>query len=375
MSTPPLKLRKRLREMLRTYGKEGTLSVILIERRVGKNCWRKSDSVFCDSSPMENQENVLMEEIFAKAKDGKYRAAFMCSRADGRSSERKGTMQLYMLGRVSSPSPATFPHPHHKSTSGVELPSLYGEEAEEGSRHKLGIIYVIKNTITRNVKIGFTQNSPEKRLRALQTGNDSPLTVVGAVFGSLLDEQDLHELFSTHRTCGEWFTPCDPMLPFLQSAAQDLNTVTSHEGKVCKSHCVSEVRQGARGGETVVTYTGGRQEWYLNNILHRADGPAIVGKTYYGWYLWGRHHLEYGPAVSRKSGTTEWRFHGLLHRTGGPAIERSNTTQEWWYHGRRHRIGGPAIEYSKRPGQWYFHGRRMPDFSFDPKPPSGGGAT
>jgi len=60
------------------------------------------------------------------------------------------------------------------------------------------------------------------------------------------------------------------------------------------------------------TYSSGNKRWYLNDKLHREDGPAI----------------EYF------NGTKAWYFHDQRHRLDGPAIERVNGEKSWWYHGK-----------------------------------------
>ena len=64
------------------------------------------------------------------------------------------------------------------------------------------------------------------------------------------------------------------------------------------------------------TYTikiddNGTKSWYLNNKLHREDGPAIEypdGCKY--WYLNGNFHREDGPAIEWENGTKFWFLNG-----------------------------------------------------------------
>ena len=79
-------------------------------------------------------------------------------------------------------------------------------------------------------------------------------------------------------------------------------------------------------------------EWYLNNQLHREDGPALEysnGDKY--WYINGQRHREDGPAVEYSNGDKEWYINGKLHREDGPAMEFSNGTKKWYINGKRHR--------------------------------------
>jgi hypothetical protein len=64
---------------------------------------------------------------------------------------------------------------------------------------------------------------------------------------------------------------------------------------------------------TLTTRSDGTQSWYLNELLHREDGPAII----------------------YPDGTQYWFLNDQLHREGGPAITWANGTQEWWVRGER----------------------------------------
>jgi len=65
------------------------------------------------------------------------------------------------------------------------------------------------------------------------------------------------------------------------------------------------------------------EEWRLNGVLHREDGPA---RTY-------------------TNGTKQYYKHGYLHREDGPAVEANHgycTKQVYYYEGRIHNEKGPA---------------------------------
>tara|TARA_R110000868_G_scaffold75946_3_gene218777 strand:+ start:4319 stop:4687 length:369 start_codon:yes stop_codon:yes gene_type:complete len=81
----------------------------------------------------------------------------------------------------------------------------------------------------------------------------------------------------------------------------------------------------------------GVKEWYLNDLRHREDGPAIE---------WA-------------SGSKEWYLNGLCHRKDGPAVDYANGTKAWCLNGLRHRVDGPAVEYANGNKQWYYHGKNI----------------
>jgi hypothetical protein len=62
---------------------------------------------------------------------------------------------------------------------------------------------------------------------------------------------------------------------------------------------------------TVKVYPSGDKYWYLNDELHREDGPAIEYiRGDKCWYLNGKYHREDGPAVECASGYWIWYLNG-----------------------------------------------------------------
>ena len=90
---------------------------------------------------------------------------------------------------------------------------------------------------------------------------------------------------------------------------------------------------------SVITYEvrvseSGKQSWYLNDKLHREDGPAIIrADGSQSWCLNDKLHREDGPAIISANGTEIWCLNDKLHREDGPAIISANGTQEWWLNG------------------------------------------
>lgn len=76
------------------------------------------------------------------------------------------------------------------------------------------MIYFIEAVGANAVKIGFTEQKPEDRLAALQTGCPHPLRLMGVMDGDVAEERRLHARFKRLRTTGEWFK-LDDELRFL----------------------------------------------------------------------------------------------------------------------------------------------------------------
>jgi len=81
------------------------------------------------------------------------------------------------------------------------------------------------------------------------------------------------------------------------------------------------------------------------------------------WFLNDRLHREDGPAIEWANGDKSWCFHGQYHRLDGPAIEYADGSKIWYFNDQRHRSDGPAVEYANGKKYWYYHGEYINCFS------------
>jgi hypothetical protein len=88
---------------------------------------------------------------------------------------------------------------------------------------------------------------------------------------------------------------------------------------------------------TVKVYNNGTKHWFLNDQLHREDGPAVecVSGTKV-WYQNGEPHREGGPACEYADGGKYWYQNGKYHREDGPAIERFDGSKSWFLNGKEY---------------------------------------
>lgn len=70
-----------------------------------------------------------------------------------------------------------------------------------------GKIYFVRAGEDGPVKIGFTHGAPSDRIAALQTGCPYPIVYLGAIWGTQVEERQLHRRFINHWISGEWFAP------------------------------------------------------------------------------------------------------------------------------------------------------------------------
>lgn len=66
------------------------------------------------------------------------------------------------------------------------------------------MIYFIRNTLSGDIKIGYSAVSPIVRLSQMCTGN-LHLELAAVFQGNLKDESDLKKQFAQHRIDREWF--------------------------------------------------------------------------------------------------------------------------------------------------------------------------
>ena len=59
------------------------------------------------------------------------------------------------------------------------------------------------------------------------------------------------------------------------------------------------------------------------------------------------------------NGVKRWYLNNQLHRTDGPAIEYINGDKHWFLNGKQHRTDGPAIEYNNGNKYWYINGNEL----------------
>jgi Meiotically up-regulated gene 113 len=72
-----------------------------------------------------------------------------------------------------------------------------------------GTVYVIRDKLSRNVKIGYTSRTVRQRLRDFATGNPHPMEVLWKGPGTEADETRIHYLLRPSKIAGEWFAPSE----------------------------------------------------------------------------------------------------------------------------------------------------------------------
>jgi len=176
-------------------------------------------------------------------------------------------------------------------------------------------VYFIQSIGGGPIKIGHS-DSPIKRLATLQTSHYEKLTILATVDGGLTTETKLHERFSKDRLHGEWFTPSEELMQYInqhrpQKERGDLKfycivckkEVADGKGYVHLLGDVDEYRKLVREWEA----THGRS-WDSESEKWVIGGSPETGKMYNASELldhpeqpgWGVHHSKCDP--NRESG-------------------------------------------------------------------------
>jgi hypothetical protein len=80
---------------------------------------------------------------------------------------------------------------------------------------KIEMIYFIQEEISKDTKIGYTNQTIKKRLKTLQSGNSKKLICIGIVDGNKETEDKIHRLFKHFHIRGEWFRYDSTILDFI----------------------------------------------------------------------------------------------------------------------------------------------------------------
>ena len=76
------------------------------------------------------------------------------------------------------------------------------------------------------------------------------------------------------------------------------------------------------------------------------------------------------------TGTKYWYLDDKLHREDGPAIEYTSGTKMWYLNDKRHRTDGPAVECANGSKYWYLNDKHLTESQWreavSPKPSCAG---
>lgn len=84
------------------------------------------------------------------------------------------------------------------------------------------MIYFIQNKETKHIKIGYSKDV-RKRLSEIQTTSPHELTILTTCEGGIEMEKELHHKFSNSYIRGEWFTPSEELITYINNFPPHVN--------------------------------------------------------------------------------------------------------------------------------------------------------
>ena len=139
-----------------------------------------------------------------------------------------------------------------------------------------GFIYFIQANGAGPIKIGFTAGNPCRRMVKIQSDCPWPVSLLGAVPGSLDDEAAFHARLSDHVTQGEWFAANDTVLAEVRAALASDNCWKPARRRAKHNHPLCEYR--SERGLTLydVAASTGLSHATLSRIESGAARPGLV---------------------------------------------------------------------------------------------------
>ena len=89
----------------------------------------------------------------------------------------------------------------------------------------------------KHIKIGYTTQDIEKRIKQLNTGSVQNISLLGWIYGDKAKEKELHIKFAQSRVRynGEWFEPTENLLDFINENNLEPNSYVDFvDGKIMR---------------------------------------------------------------------------------------------------------------------------------------------
>ena len=66
-----------------------------------------------------------------------------------------------------------------------------------------------------------------------------------------------------------------------------------------------------------------------------------------------------------EDGNKHYFLNDILHRVDGPAVECADGDKEWYLNGSRHRVEEPAVEWADGDKSWYLNGKNYTEDQYN----------
>jgi hypothetical protein len=161
-----------------------------------------------------NDDHVWYIRIFPHVEPGYYFievASSLSMSAEYSKSALNGDYLYLFLSQTDAPC-AEYEWESFSKAATSENPFLPPDEKKLKQRQ---IVYFIQGRKLGLIKIGIAWSARE-RMKSLQTGSPDELILLATESGGSERERELHNLFSSSRSHGEWFYPTEELMRYIE---------------------------------------------------------------------------------------------------------------------------------------------------------------
>ena len=132
------------------------------------------------------------------------------------------TLEYYATHDVSTEDVLAFNERQHKEAKEYYNKVMYGNKKESRENEKTGYIYLVQNTHTKSLKIGFSKK-PKNRVSQLNTSSEFPIKLLYKIKGNTKEERAIHRKFNEHHKKLEWFEYSESIVQYFKNLQSPSN--------------------------------------------------------------------------------------------------------------------------------------------------------
>lgn len=84
---------------------------------------------------------------------------------------------------------------------------------------EIKLVYFLSNS--KHIKIGYSREKVENRIKQLKTGSSEPIILLATIEGTMNDEKEFHnKTFKKEHYNLEWFNPSEELLKYINSISK-----------------------------------------------------------------------------------------------------------------------------------------------------------
>lgn len=150
-------------------------------------------------------------------------------------------------------------------------------------------VYLIECLHTGNIKIGYTKNDPQSRLKQLKTAASTPIHLLRIFEGlSMKHEQELHRIYQKYHVTNEWFTS-----EVLDTIDENIEIIKLRlQEKVIQDSTQEQFKGISKLADWVLTPRYSKINSYIDRLWKQeSDKNSMSVEEYFNYYLKLKGHV------------------------------------------------------------------------------------